>query len=239
MSDTLALRAEHWLPAARPRAILFDAGLTLIHPSGRILVEELERHGVAPGQVSPEQAVSALVMAAEARHLRLPSRLNGNEKVAVTWATLLGLDAGEATAGFMAATAREDLYRDIDAGALDTVRGLRERGILLGAVSNSEGTLREDLAVFGLLEHFDVVLDSTVVGIEKPEPGIFQLALDELGLRGEECWYVGDGLVNDVLGSQRAGFGAGILYDPFRCFGHLPAVARIEALTDLIRLVAD
>jgi len=239
MSETLAPRAEHRLPAARPRAILFDAGLTLIHPSGHILAEELEKHGVPRGQVSPELAVSALVMAAEARHLRLPQRLNGDEKVAITWATLLGLDAEIAIAGFMAATAREDLYRDLDPGALDTLRGLRERGILLGAVSNSGGTLREDLAVFGLLEHFDVVLDSTVVGIEKPDPGIFRLALDELGLHGEECWYVGDGLVNDVLGAQRAGFGAGVLYDPFHCFGHLPAVPRISALTDLIRLVAD
>jgi HAD superfamily hydrolase (TIGR01549 family) len=221
-----------------PRAVLFDAGMTLIHPSGQILVDELRAEGLeVPG--GPRGAVAALVMAAEARHLPLPAGEDGTWRVATTWAMLLGLEAGRGARGCARALARPDLYDDLDPGTVPTLRGLRERGTVLGVISNSAGTVADDLAAFGLLDYLDVVVDSTVVGVEKPDRRIFEVALERLGLPGEDCWYVGDGLVNDVLGAQAAGLGRAVLYDRFESYAHLPGVPRITTLTQLLAVVPD
>ncbi|MGX6743828.1 HAD-IA family hydrolase [Streptomyces peucetius] len=216
-----------------PRAVLFDAGLTLIHADGDVLLEELARDGLGGG-LSARTAVTALVLAAEARHLPLPVTPDGTEKVVRTCALHLGLDPQSAAPALRRALERDDLYRVLDPEARDTLRALRAQGTTVAVISNSAGTVRDDLARYGLLEHTDAVFDSTHVGIEKPDPAIFRQALDQLGLDGRDCWYVGDGLVNDVLGAVGAGFALGILYDPFGTGGHLPAVPRITRLTELL-----
>ncbi|WP_392958398.1 HAD family hydrolase [Streptomyces sp. LN245] len=222
------------LPPA-PDAVLFDAGLTLIHPSGDVLTEELAAAGHTG--VDPARATTALVLAAEARHLTLPAGTGGTEKVARTFAALLGLDPEAASPAVLSALSRPDLYRDIDPEAASTLRELREQGLTLGVISNSEGTVREELRQAGLLPYLELVVDSTVVGYEKPDPRIYRHALDLLGIEGERCWYVGDGLVNDVLGSLRSGFGHGVLYDRFAAYAHLPHIPRITALSQLPELV--
>ncbi|MFJ4185177.1 HAD family hydrolase [Kitasatospora sp. NPDC089509] len=238
MPESVAPPAAGPVPSRPPRAVLFDAGLTLIHPDGDILVEELTRCEAQPATpVAARRAVTALQLAAEARHLPLPAGLAGDEKVGTLWATLLGTDRERTVRAFHRAAARPDLYRVLDPGARGTLSALQAKDVVLGVVSNSEGTVRDDLDVFGLLPFFRTVVDSTVVGIEKPQPGIFHAALSELGIPGEDCWYVGDGLVNDVLGALGAGFGAGVLLDRFDCYGHLPGILRITCLDALVALV--
>jgi putative hydrolase of the HAD superfamily len=224
--------------AIRPRAILFDAGLTLIHASGRILLDELAAQGVETNpSVTAWDATRALVLAAEARHLPLPNALSGDLKVASTWAALMGLAGPEPAESCLRAMARPDFYTDLDPDAPDCLKSLLDEGLRLGVVSNSGGTLREDLAAFDLLGHFEVVVDSTEVGTEKPAPEIFHTALRWLGLPGSRCWYVGDGLVNDVLASRAAGYAAGILFDRFDCYAHLPGIVRIQSLLDIRALL--
>ncbi|MGH3764586.1 MAG: HAD family hydrolase [Pseudonocardiaceae bacterium] len=230
--------AGYWPPVMfrRPRAVLFDVGMTLIHPSGAILIEELAAHSISVS-VDADTAARALIVSAEARHVPLPAHLDGTERVALAWGRLLGVDSA-ALPACVAALNRPDLYCELDPGAIGTLHSLKELGLALGAVSNSAGTVRADLAAFDLLDLFDVVIDSTVVGIEKPAPGIFQQALVELGLTGSDCWFVGDGLVNDVLAALGAGLAGGVLYDRFLCFEHLHGVARINALDDLVSAVS-
>ena len=81
---------------------------------------------------------------------------------------------------------------------------LKAAGLLLGVVSNSEGRVEEALKAAGLRDYFDVVVDSGVVGIEKPDPRIFQAALQALHVAPEEALYVGDLYEVDVLGAQSA-----------------------------------
>lgn len=223
-------------PSGPPSAVLFDAGMTLIHPSGEVLLEELAAHGVYPMLDAPT-ATCALVLAAEARHLPLPADLDGTERVALTWGHLLGLERS-ALPACVAAVSRPDLYRDADPDAHATLGALAELGMTLGVVSNSAGTVRSDLADFGMLGYFDVVIDSTVVGVEKPAPGIFWQAVAELDCPADECWHVGDGLVNDVLAARAAGLGAAVLYDRFESFAHLPDIARVTGLFDVVDVVS-
>ncbi|PFG05144.1 HAD-IA family hydrolase [Bacillus sp. es.034] len=65
----------------------------------------------------------------------------------------------------------------------------------------------------GLHEYFDVILISEEVGLEKPDPRIFHLALNKLQVQPEDALFVGDNLVKDVFGPQAAGL-KGIWFNP-------------------------
>ena len=88
---------------------------------------------------------------------------------------------------------------------------LKEAGIRLGIVSNSDGRVEQALLAAGLREYFDVVIDSSLVGIEKPDPAIFRAALDALSVSPEEALYVGDLYDVDVVGARAAGIEAVLL----------------------------
>ncbi|MFJ9085807.1 HAD family hydrolase [Streptomyces sp. NPDC102384] len=216
-----------------PTAILFDIGLTVIHPSGEVMLAEARAE--IPGfDAAPHHLVAALLLAAEARHLPLPLGLDGDGKVAVTWGMLAGLPPETSLKVWRRMMARDDLYCELDAGAVELLRGLRERGIKVGAVSNSDGMLPQELLHFGLAGYFDTVIDSALVSIEKPNPGIFHAALDALDVTAGQCWFVGDGLVNDILGARSIGVGLAVLYDRLEVYGHLPAVAKVHRLDQLL-----
>lgn len=66
-------------------------------------------------------------------------------------------------------------------------------------VSNFYGNLKAVLQDFGLSRCFRFVIDSAEVGVRKPDPAIFQLAIDKLGLRPEEITVIGDSYRKDIL----------------------------------------
>lgn len=88
---------------------------------------------------------------------------------------------------------------------------LRAAGLRLGVVSNSDGRVEQALQSAGLRDYFDVVIDSSLVGVEKPDPRIFRVALDALGVEPAEALYVGDLYEVDVLGARAAGVDAVLL----------------------------
>ena len=83
----------------------------------------------------------------------------------------------------------------------------------LGVVSNANGTVRNKLERVGLGHFFETVVDSAEEGIEKPDPRLFRVALDRLGVRAEDTAYVGDIFKVDVVGARAAGL-LPILIDP-------------------------
>ena len=94
--------------------------------------------------------------------------------------------------------------------ALPTLQLLRERGYLLGVVTNrlwGGKAFRDDLQTLGLLDLFspDALAVSADLGIRKPNPAIFQYALSALGIRPEQAAMVGDSLRTDILGAQQLG----------------------------------
>jgi putative hydrolase of the HAD superfamily len=112
--------------------------------------------------------------------------------------------------------------------ALDRLRGA---GLRLGVVSNSDGRVDEALVAAGLRHRFDVVLDSALVGVEKPDPAIFRAALDALGVAPAEALYVGDLYDVDVVGARRAGMEAVLLQPDIA--GPGPDCRRFDSLTTL------
>jgi HAD superfamily hydrolase (TIGR01509 family) len=103
------------------------------------------------------------------------------------------------------------LWSSVAEHSAEALGRLRNAGLRLGVVSNSDGRVEQALDAAGLREYFDVVLDSALVGVEKPDPRIFHAALDALGVAPEEALYVGDLYEVDILGARAAGMDAVLL----------------------------
>ena len=86
-------------------------------------------------------------------------------------------------------------------------------GLVAGVISNSNGSVRSILAATGLAEPLDFVIDSSVVGVEKPDPPHLRPGAARGGRSRGQAVYVGDLYSVDVLGARGAGLDA-ILLDP-------------------------
>jgi HAD superfamily hydrolase (TIGR01509 family) len=124
------------------------------------------------------------------------------------------------------------LWRFVLPGVPEALASLRAAGLRLVAVSNSDGSAERGLVEAGLRPHFDHVVDSALVGYEKPDPRIFERALSVSGAARQRVVHVGDLYHADVLGARAAGIGA-VLLDPFgdwrdvdcECARDLPEIA--------------
>jgi putative hydrolase of the HAD superfamily len=94
-------------------------------------------------------------------------------------------------------------------GALETLAGLKSRGLGVGLISNTGRTpgyaLREILQRLGLAQSIDVMVFSNEHGYCKPQTSIFEELRRGLGVAYEEMMFVGDNLYADVHGAQRLG----------------------------------
>lgn len=102
-----------------------------------------------------------------------------------------------------------------DGAAATALRRARDAGCVVGVISNSNGSVRRALEDAGLGAYLDFVIDSSEVGMTKPDPRIFALGLDAARTRAAETCYVGDSYFVDVVGARGAGLEA-VLFDPGR-----------------------
>lgn len=86
------------------------------------------------------------------------------------------------------------------------LKELKNRGYLVGIITNGPSYLQNHkMDTSGLRPYCDIVVVSGDVGVHKPDPAIFTYTADKLGVRAEECIYVGDHPVNDIEGALGAG----------------------------------
>jgi putative hydrolase of the HAD superfamily len=116
-------------------------------------------------------------------------------------------------------------------GTVEALDRLRAAGLRLGVVSNSDGRVAEALEAAGIRDRFDVILDSALVGVEKPDPAIFRAALTALDVAPEEALFVGDLYDVDVVGARAAGIEAVLLVAEAAAAG--PECRRIDSLVAL------
>ena len=101
----------------------------------------------------------------------------------------------------------------------------------MAALSNADGRVEELLRVAGLAEHLDLVVDSHLEGVEKPDPEIFRRALSRLGVSAQRAAYIGDIYSIDAVGARAAGLRPVIIdpsggYPPLDC----PKIADLREL---------
>ncbi len=215
------------------RAVLFDAGGTLIHVDGERVCRAAGR---AWDPVEFREAESAAVAAVRTFVLKSPASRDA-KRLPVYFDTMLsglGLEAGpprrEAAGRVAAEHRRANLWSRCADRAPETLEALRGRGYRVACVSNADGRVRGLLEAAGLLLHLEFVVDSAEVGVEKPDPRIFQAAAERLALDPSACAYVGDIYEIDVAGAAGAGMKPILIGDG-------PAAGPVERVPDLWSLL--
>jgi putative hydrolase of the HAD superfamily len=129
-------------------------------------------------------------------------------------------------------------YRLFD-DARPALQALAARGLKLGVISNFEPWLATVLELEGVADLFAATAISGVLGVAKPEPGIFRAALDQAGVDPAGAVHVGDHVELDVAGARAVGM-TGVLIDRYgRVPDPPPGTPRIESLGELVDLLGD
>ncbi len=235
--------------AAPLDAVLFDAGGTLVRLDFEWLSETLAALGVAvPAhrlrrcEVEGRRRYDASSPGPVPPAGELPAPLGAHGDNRTYFAGML-VTAGVpehllATAGERIAerSASARMWGRPAEGARATVDAVRAMGLRVGVVSNSDGRAEQHLRDCDVLDGIECVIDSHVVGIEKPDPAIFRLALERMGIGAERTIYVGDIVSVDVVGARRAGL-TPVLLDPYGDYAPagVAAIPHISALPAWIR----
>lgn len=211
------------MPSREPgrKAIFFDAGNTLLHLDYEGIAATFREYGVAVtaaqvrlGEQRARVPIDGMVAGTGGAQRQERDILRAYFRFALEAVGLPFTAAAEAAVEPLARRVREGrLWTVVEPGTDALLADLARRGHLLGVVSNSNGTVESCLEQVGLRRHFAFVIDSAVVGVEKPHPRIFHLALERGGVRAAEAVYIGDLYHVDVLGATGAGLGA-VLLDP-------------------------
>ncbi|MBO0890257.1 MAG: HAD family hydrolase [Acidothermales bacterium] len=219
-------------------AVLLDAGGVLLLPHHDTMRTRLAAFGRSATDAELTRA-HYLGMAALDAH---PEHDWSAYREAV--ASACGVPAEELAATQQAWAANPCEWTSPTAGVVELLRALADHGVALAVVSNAAGRVEKQLGEAGVCQVGEglgvpvvAVIDSHVVGVEKPDPGIFSLALDAVGVPAERAIMVGDYAYADVRGAEAAGIRAFHL-DPYgdcRTPHDGPDVDRLGAVVDVIR----
>jgi HAD superfamily hydrolase (TIGR01509 family) len=226
------------------RAVLFDAGNTLIRMDYAAIAAELARHRVP---VTPETVQRAEWQARVRVDAQLfapgaPFSTESRDTATVYleyWLEGLGVTDSRVvdamTEWRRGYNVPVGLWTVAEPEAAEALALVRASGRVAGVISNSNGTIRGILERLELVTHLDFVLDSFEEGLEKPDPRLFERALARAGVAAGEAAYIGDFYSVDVLGARRAGIRA-VLMDPGGCWGARDCPAAPTVL-DAVRLL--
>jgi HAD superfamily hydrolase (TIGR01549 family)/HAD superfamily hydrolase (TIGR01509 family) len=92
------------------------------------------------------------------------------------------------------------------------LEAIKQMGLKIGIISNvnSRGQVPTNLKEYGIYQYFDPIVLSSEYGRRKPDPSIFHYAARLANVPASACLYIGDRIVRDVDGAQRAGYGMSI-----------------------------
>lgn len=215
--------------AERPvlEAVVFDAGGTLVRLDFEWMSGTVRELG---HEVSPQALRRSEVAARKAFDLAFdeppPAAVAGEPRLGERGDTRLYFriifEAAGVPPGLIGPVLERCFERQAGPGlwtrTVEGARGCLDALALLGlrraCVSNSDGRAAEHLAACDMLRGLEFVVDSHHAGIAKPEPGIFHVALERLGLPAGRTLYVGDLRRVDGAGARGAGLHF-VLLDPY------------------------
>jgi len=210
-------------------AILLDAGGVLVFPEPDRVLPPLHAAGFTPDLATLERAHYRAMAIQDAAGLP-PTQDTWWREYLLTYIAACGVpeEQCEALAIEVDHGVRGYSWAHVGIGAVDGLRAVAALGLPMGVVSNSNGTVESDLRRLGVCYApqtpevpvarkapdtpeltgvpVGIVIDSAVVGVAKPDPAIFYIALNALHVPpGGTVLHVGDSLRYDVAGALAAG----------------------------------
>lgn len=200
---------------AEIKALLFDFGGTLAFLDFDLLAREFSREGRKLDPLALEHAEYA-GRAALDRYLMDGGRSTDRAYTVLfqAWMREAGIPADEIREcgeRFREIHREATLWRIVRPGTLEALERLRSKGLKLAIVSNADGQVARDARRFGLAPFFDVIIDSHIVGVAKPDPRIFHIGLTRLGVEPGEVRFAGDIFSIDILGARAAGIDSALI----------------------------
>ena len=226
------------------KAVFFDLHNTLAGydpPREVIHSRLLKEFGI---EVSPEALLHPVMAADEfiyREHARHSLGKRSKEEITALYSQYHGVilkEAGiEASKELIAGILKKWMSADYKMALFDdvapTLAQLKERGLVLGLISNEDRDITPLCQELGLSAWLQVVITSKGVGFSKPHPGIFQAAAKKAKVKPSEAIYVGDQYRFDVVGANEAGM-LGILLDRRDLFKDITDCPRIRSLTEVV-----
>lgn len=204
------------------RGVLFDLGGTLHvndSPPGRDIwfsrrvIERLGDYGIHL-EISPEALAAQLAVNAEEykRHSEQDLKELGGAEI---WSRWFLREQGLSPSQLAPMAEELSFLYDYERVRVmrrphlaQTMERLQSMGLRMGVISNiiSRSVVPHFLAEYGIDGYMDCVITSCGTGIRKPDPGIFRVAEEKMGMAPEELVYVGDTISRDVRGTRAAGW---------------------------------
>ena len=227
---------------ARIATVFLDAGGVLVHPNWQRVAAALGRHGVA---------VDAARLVAAEPHAKLEmdrgalmARTDDRQRGWIYFDAVLrhaGLTPDDATDRALAEVRAyhdvHNVWESVPDDVVPALAALRALDVRLVVVSNANGTLRALFDRLDLTRWFDHALDSHEWGVEKPDPRLFHLALEQSGAAAATTVHVGDFFHIDVEGARAAGLADAVLLDPAGLYADA-GCTRVTRLGDVAAIVA-
>ena len=224
------------------QTVFLDAGGVLLFPNWTRISDTLAAHGVnvAPDALARAEPYARRVL--DDQHV--VGATTDTSRGWLFFDLILEKARVESSAATKAALAElhtyhtaHNLWEFVPQDVYPALSALREMGLTLTIVSNANGTLCAHLARIGLDRFVDCVLDSCDEKVEKPDPRLFEIALERSRARRDSTIHVGDLYHIDVIGARNAGL-RGVLVDQadLRPDADCP---RVQSLAELVARIGD
>ncbi|MGV8082944.1 MAG: HAD family hydrolase [Coriobacteriia bacterium] len=222
--------------------VFFDVGNTLLrpHPSvAEVCREILADDGYAIGIDAIEPLMPLVDAYYEERYREDDNFWASTEAASEVWVgmySLLCRELGIAEDSEKIALRVYDAFGDAKRWApYDDVwpafERLRGRGLRIGLISNWDDRLASIVEGLGMGEFVETTVCSAAVGLSKPDPRIFELACERMGVSPQRCAHVGDHQYADVMGARLVGMQPVLIDRNLRA--SMPAEQMVATLDDL------
>lgn len=224
-------------------AVFLDIGGVMLIPDVRVLSDELAKLDVSLSQQDFWRAHYFGMAALDEFGVRPGAWAEGYVEGVLDGLATTGQSRDQLRSVLTGARRLSDsqFWRCPVPGSFEALRELSKTTVKLAFVSNSDGTAEQKLVSMGLSQvgpgegvEVHAIFDSTVVGVAKPDPAIFEMAVNALGVRADRSIFVGDSCLYDIDGAKAAGL-VPLHFDPFgRCgddgHGHLTGLKELVAM---------
>ncbi|MBN2167955.1 MAG: HAD-IA family hydrolase, partial [Actinobacteria bacterium] len=206
-------------------AIFFDVGNTLLraHPSVEAVCKHiLEQFGYQVTEEKLRQGILEADRYYEKRYWEDDSFWSNEDDASRIWAEMyarmmeaIGIDGdrhliGRAIYDYFGHGDRWRTFPDV----VPVFRELKSEGYTIALVSNWDSRLAKLCFDMGLDRYLEAVISSASIGLIKPDPRIFEVACDRVGVEPARAIHIGDHYYADILGARSAGLQA-VLIDRF------------------------